>query len=169
MKSTIRAGKGSKHWLNVLVGQAPLLLAERLRSCGAITPTDAVTWESPVAATGYKEFRDEQALKRLGVLPLRNRALKDYWPRRGPQWDALARIVGGGVLLVEAKAHIGEANSPPSAATPESLRRIRAALAEAREFYAPGTTRRGATATTSMPTALHITTFFVKSTPWTHA
>jgi hypothetical protein len=43
-------------------------------------------------------------------------------------------------LLVEAKTHIAEANSPPSAATPESLRRIRAALGEAREFYVPGST-----------------------------
>ena len=40
-------------------------------------------------------------------------------------------------ILVEAKAHIPEAASPPSLASEASLVHIRQSLAEARKFYAP--------------------------------
>lgn len=50
-----------------------------------------------------------------------------FWPARGPQWDALG-VSGQTVVLVEAKAHIGELLSPASAASRGSLARIDAAM-----------------------------------------
>jgi hypothetical protein len=57
-------------------------------------------------------------------------ALEEFWPKRGPQWDALATTDADQVLLIEAKAHIGEFCSPPSQASPASLEVIQRALRE---------------------------------------
>lgn len=46
----------------------------------------------------------------------------------------------GAPIFVEAKAHIPEAASNGTAATGDSLRKIRRSLAEARAFYAPRAT-----------------------------
>ena len=57
----------------------------------------------------------------------------------GPQpvWDALGVTSSGQPIFVEAKAHIAEAASPGSQASPESLKLIKTSLEEARKFYAP--------------------------------
>ena len=54
--------------------------------------------------------------------------LSKFCPNRGPQWDALGRSDKGDIVLVEAKAHIDEICSSPSAARPASLKKINAAL-----------------------------------------
>ncbi|HXR94345.1 MAG TPA: hypothetical protein VN718_00605 [Rhizomicrobium sp.] len=99
-----------------------------------------IAWKSPLVSDGYAEYRDGDF---LGVLNLSHLApaLEGFWPKRGPQWDALAFSERGDVLLVEAKAHIPELHSPGSAASPASLNRIKAALAEAAsQFGAPADT-----------------------------
>src|SRR5919108_6092154 len=63
-------------------------------------------WISPLAREDYREYRDDF----LSVLGLAQyyRALRDFWPLWGPQWDGLALLSGKadtGVLLIEAKAH----------------------------------------------------------------
>jgi len=60
--------------------------------------------------------------------------LSSFWPRKGPQWDALAMSDKGDVLLVEAKAHIGELCSPPAYARDGSLKQIEEALNETISF-----------------------------------
>lgn len=131
------ASKGSQRWLQLAVSQAPELLDEALRRAGAITKNDSVTWKSPLRDEGYKEYRDASALRKLGIATLPGRPLQDFWPPRGPVWDALGISDKGLKILIEAKAHIAEAASPPSKATPESLELIRRSLAEARTWYAP--------------------------------
>ena len=44
----------------------------------------------------------------LDALTLPQRSLSSFWPRRGPQWDGLARTGRGDLLLVEAKAHVAD-------------------------------------------------------------
>jgi hypothetical protein len=66
--------------------------------------------------------------------------LRDFWPRRGPVWDAIGSTSAGTSIFVEAKAHIPEAASPGSRATPASLRLISQSLREARRSYAPKAT-----------------------------
>ena len=60
--------------------------------------------------------------------------LVGFWPQGGPVWDALATVEGKsgskGVILLEAKSHIGELANPSSAckATGKSLDKIKNAL-----------------------------------------
>ncbi len=91
-------------------------------------------------ADAYAEYRDGEFLDLLGLSHLRE-PLKDFWPERGPQWDALGQLDGGGVLLVEAKAHIGEMCSPGSAAGAASLARIAARLDKVAEALGASATR----------------------------
>jgi hypothetical protein len=63
--------------------------------------------------------------------------LDQFWPARGPVWDALGITSDNCPVFVEAKAHIPEAASPASKASPGSLALINKSLGEARGFYAP--------------------------------
>jgi len=84
-------------------------------------------WLSPLAADAFAEYRDAAFVSRIGHPELESQ-LREFWPSRGPQWDALARGSLGDVLLVEAKAHIAEMCSPGTAAGAASAERIRSAL-----------------------------------------
>jgi hypothetical protein len=111
--------KGSLRWMQRAVNGAP-----RCLQAAALPP---LTWVSPLAGDGFAEYRDGDFLRRLGLGHLAP-ALSDFWPARGPQWDGLARF-DGGVVLAEAKAHLREFDTPPSAAGPASARRIETAFA----------------------------------------
>lgn len=86
-----------------------------------------ITWLSPLAADDYAEYRDTSFLDRLGLASLAP-SLKEFWPLRGPQWDALG-LAGGCPVLVEAKAHVREFFSPASQASSGSLAQIDRAFA----------------------------------------
>lgn len=118
--------RGSLKWIQRAVNERWATLEGPI--LGA-TKASALSWVSPLAEDSFAEYRDEAFLERLSVERLAAQ-LEGFWPGRGPQWDALARLDGGGVVLVEAKAHVAEMCSPGSAAGPASLARIEAALAE---------------------------------------
>ena len=66
-----------------------------------------------------------------------------YWPVRGtsPQWDAVGKLVSGESedwLLVEAKAHLDEMESPWHAKNAESQAMIRSAMAETAKVVTHG-------------------------------
>jgi len=65
-----------------------------------------IHWVSPLAEDKYLEYRDSEFLECVGLSHLAPR-LQEFWPLRGPCWDALARIEGG-CLLIEAKSHVPE-------------------------------------------------------------
>jgi len=132
------ASKGSQRWLQVAVNRKPDLLLSALQRSGAVAPGVPVTWSSPLESENFQEYRDLQALERTRVGNLK-RPLNEFWPARGPVWDALA-TTSEGPLFVEAKAHIAEADSPATKASPESRKLIEQSLAEARGFYAPKAT-----------------------------
>jgi hypothetical protein len=88
-----------------------------------------VEWRSPRADDDFAEYRDAAFLRLLGLERLEG-ALADFWPKRGPQWDALGVTAAGQVILVEAKAHVAEFCSPASGASEESLAHINASLAQ---------------------------------------
>ena len=87
----------------------------------------SVSWVSPLPDDDWAEYRDGSFLELVGHGGL-SAELAAFWPRRGPQWDALGVLPGNGVLLVEAKAHLAEFKSPPSQAMLESRDKIVAAL-----------------------------------------
>ena len=125
--------RGSQRWLQVAVSRCPEVLARATADAGGLAPDETLQWVSPLEDDGFREYRDQEFLDRLGVT-LASRPLAEFWPPRGPRWDGLAKTSGGRCVLVEAKANIPEFNSDPSRATPWSLRKIRAALDETKEF-----------------------------------
>jgi hypothetical protein len=119
-------GRGSLKWIQRAVNAKSAELEEPiLRVLGATS----VMWKSPLASDSYAEYRDQSFLASLGLTKL-NAELQAFWPRRGPQWDGLGLTNRSDVLLVEAKAHIGELCSPGSMAGTESRRIIERSLAE---------------------------------------
>jgi hypothetical protein len=125
--------RGSLRWIRESVNSyAPRFNEAVIAACG-LRSGIAIEWVSPRASDDYAEYRDGSFLKKL-ELTLPNRQLSDFWPARGPQWDALGRTEDGNVLLVEAKANVPEIVSGASAASEGSRRRIDAALAETKEY-----------------------------------
>jgi hypothetical protein len=96
-----------------------------------------IEWVSPLEADRFKEYRDGLFLEALGFKALDARH-RDFWPRRGSTWDALAKLRQGstnGVLLVEAKAHPGEINASASGAEGDRLETIRQSINKTIEHY----------------------------------
>jgi hypothetical protein len=131
------AEAGSQRWIQVAINRRPDLLLNALREAKAVADSTTIRWASPLEADGCCEYRDGVALKRAGVDALPIRALSEFWPARGPVWDAIGSTSDGAAVFVEAKAHIPEAASPGSRATPQSLKLISQSLEEARRAYAP--------------------------------
>lgn len=107
--------RGSLKWIQRAVERRPVLL------CPAALPD--ILWVSPLRSDEFAEYRDAAFLQRMGVGHVSS-ALADFWPKRGPQWDALGTTPDGGVVIVEAKAHLAEFRSPSSQAGPESKKVI---------------------------------------------
>lgn len=119
-------GRGSLKWIQRAVNHRPDVLdAPLLARLGGAA---AIEWVSPLESDDYAEYRDAGFLRRVGAGDLVMR-LDEFWPRRGPQWDALGVSNAGDILLVEAKANLPELNSPGTAAGEMSRARINAALA----------------------------------------
>ena len=127
------APKGSQKWIQRVVNQKPALLNTEIRNQLALSDGEPITWLSPRAEDAYAEYRDEAFLNLLG-LKLSKKPLADFWPTRGPQWDALGKSQSGKVFLVEAKSHIPEMVSPKTGASTESLEKIKESLDKIKTF-----------------------------------
>ena len=100
-RSPQRAGlKGSQKWIQKLVNETPELLNSEIKNQLALPVGESITWLSPKAEVGYAEYRDKAFLDLLD-LKLPKVPLADFWPTRGPQWDALGKSETGKVLLIE--------------------------------------------------------------------
>ncbi len=92
-----------------------------------------LSWVSPLEAGKFAEYRDRAFLAAVGLERL-DRSLSNFWPRRGPAWDALAAVEipgaaeSNGVVLVEAKSYPGEICGTRCGAKRRSLEMIEAAL-----------------------------------------
>ena len=117
-----RATRGSLRWVQHFVN-------ERRNVLDAAIGIGPIQWRSPLANDGFAEYRDSSFLDLLGV-ELPRRSLASFWPARGPQWDALGRAESGELVLVEAKAHVGEILTPGSQASADTLLLIRQSLDE---------------------------------------
>lgn len=118
--------RGSLKWMQGLASRHAHLLDEAIRVAGGLQPGESIRWVSPCEADAWAEYRDAAFLARVGQQHLAE-ALARFWPRGGPQWDALGVGDRGTILLVEAKAHLSELASTCQA-SPASRERIAASL-----------------------------------------
>lgn len=125
--------RGSLKWIQILVNGCPHLIDEPLAQAIGSSVGDGIQWLSPLKCDDYAEYRDSAFLERLGIR-LDKRPLQSYWPRRGPQWDALGKTDTGKVFLVEAKAHVDELVSSGTQSSGKSREMIAASLGETKAF-----------------------------------
>ena len=116
--------RGSLKWIQRAVAERwPSLESPILQFTGG----KGLDWLSPVEQDKYAEYRDDSFLELIGSSHLQP-DLAAFWPRRGPQWDAVGRVDENKVLLIEAKAHIREFCTPGTGASAASRAQIEAAL-----------------------------------------
>lgn len=125
--------KGSEKWLQVAVNENQDILNE-LVAQRLLLPSLKIEWYSPLKCDDYAEYSDQDFIDLL-ELDLKDRPLCAYWPEGGPHWDGLARTDRTQVLLVEAKAHVGEIRKKGSGATSrESIEKIDCSLNETQKY-----------------------------------
>lgn len=121
-------GKGSLRWIQRMVNEHPSVLYEAI----GIGP---IVWKSHLVGDAYAEYRDGQFLKLLNIRHLKQ-PMSTFWPKRGPQSDALGIAASGEPVLFEAQANVPEILSPPLwSNNPSSTRLIRKSLEEAAHAF----------------------------------
>ena len=108
-------GKGSLKLIQTLINDYPHVLNSKLPMVGRIEKP----WVSPLKEDEYAEYRDKDFITRLKIEDQLSLKLEEFWPKHGPQWDALGKTVNNEVLLVEAKANLSKLQSSASAARNE--------------------------------------------------
>lgn len=124
-------GKGSLKLIQTLVNEYQHVLNSKL----AHLTSEQISWVSPLASEEYAEYRDRTFLEKLKVDPVVINKLIDFWPRNGPQWDALGKYSDNGVLLVAAKANLPELKSPSRVAKSPQSRQLISQSLEATKAY----------------------------------
>ena len=128
-----KPARGSLRWIRQAVNSHTNLLNSKIIAASRMQSGVEINWVSPLELDDYAEYRDATFLERLGI-NLEKIPLNEFWPRLGPQWDALGRTENGQVFLVEAKANIPEVVSPGTGASPESKALIELSLNETKKF-----------------------------------
>jgi len=125
--------KGSQKWIQRLINDKPEHLNSQIRAELNLSKDEHIQWLSPLEDDKYSEYRDQAFIDLLGV-KLKEKPLADFWPKRGPQWDALGKSSSGDLFLVEAKSHIRELISTMQAKDEDSARTIHKSLQETKRF-----------------------------------
>ena len=125
--------KGSLKWIQHLINKSPSLLNNPISAAIGSKEESTIEWLSPKEDDDYSEYRDQGFLDLLGI-SLSKKKLKNFWPQRGPQWDALGRIKEKAYFLVEAKAHVSELISSCQAKSPGSISLINKSLNETKNY-----------------------------------
>jgi len=128
-----QAKKGSQKWIQKLVNDKPEILNSQIWSTLNFSEKEIIQWFSPLKNDDYAEYRDQAFLKLLDV-KLEKLPLDEFWPKGGPQWDALGRSLSGKLFLVEAKSHIQELISTLQAKDKDSIKRILKSLGEVKDY-----------------------------------
>jgi hypothetical protein len=122
--------RGSLKWIQKLINACPELLNNRIQGRVKNLLGREICWVSPLKEDEFAEYRDADFLKQIGLGEL-NEELVQFWPRKGPQWDALGRTSDNkAFFLVEAKANIPELVSFCVAKDENSLNTISESLAK---------------------------------------
>jgi len=125
--------KGSLKWIQEVVNNKPSLLDRPVKNIIGADKKQKIEWLSPKVDDDYAEYRDQAFIDLLGIKLSRTKLI-DFWPNRGPQWDALGRIGNEAYFLVEAKAHITEIISSSRAKSPKSKALIKKSLNRTQKY-----------------------------------
>ena len=110
-----RAFKGSQRQIQIAVAHRKPELFKAITTQLDCPDGTQLIWKSPLEKEKFKEYRDESFLEAVNLKELAD-DLRDFWPRRGPQWDGLARLEKDGqltgIVLVEAKSYPEEMRGP---------------------------------------------------------
>jgi hypothetical protein len=122
--------KGSQKWIQDIINDCPEVLNTLIRGKIASLSDREIQWTSPLEQHKFAEYRDAAFLINLDLQEFTEKLAK-FWPKMGPQWDALGRTADGEVcILVEAKANVPALVSFCGAKDKGSLKTISASLAE---------------------------------------
>lgn len=125
--------KGSLKWIQVLIDQFPAILDNEICKQYGLSP-NSIEWLSPLKSDEFAEYKDGAFLELLGLSAYKD-DLRNFWPDRGPQWDALGRFSDKGpYILLEAKANISEVQSKCSASSEVSKELIKKSLGRTQDF-----------------------------------
>ena len=123
------AEKGSKHWMQHFVNTKDVkILNDNIHK--EDPSINGLVWLSPLESKNYEELR-------TGGIPSIKPVDMTFWPHQGPWWDAVASFDDEGIILVEAKAHLGEIRSRCAAKNPDSIEKIKSALQNTHKALAP--------------------------------
>lgn len=129
----LKGTKGSLKWIQILANDHPDRLNKAIASELSLSSPN-IQWLSPLKSDQYAEYRDGAFLDLLGLGEFKT-SLRKFWPRNGPQWDALGRSTEKGpYFLLEAKANIPEIMSSLGAKSKDSIAKIRKSLEETRKY-----------------------------------
>jgi len=126
-------GHGSLKDIQVLINKNQDLIDNLLKSRFTDLKNEKIIWTSPIEEDDFAEYRDNDFLIKIGLNP-NEIQLDQFWPSRGPQWDALAKTKNGKAILFEAKANIPEIVSPATGASKNSKKVIEKSLYETKTF-----------------------------------
>ena len=126
-----KAEKGSKYWMQEIVNNEFFRkeLENKLKN-------ESLEWISPLENESYNEYKlTEDKLKEK--IPDLQDVDFSFWPKNGPEWDAIALAEDGRVLyLFEAKSSEKEMKSSMSATSDISIEKICGSMRRVcEEFY----------------------------------
>lgn len=130
----LKATKGSQKRIQILINENQDILNKQLKTSLHMQNTEGIQWLSPLKSDDYAEYRDEAFLQKLGI-KLESYSLRDFWPSRGPQWDALGKSTSGKLFLIEAKSHIPELISTFKGKNQASIDKIQSSLKKTKERF----------------------------------
>ena len=129
-----RAYAGSQRQIQSYINDSVLTskIDEELERALPILQGLEIEWRAPLAEARYAEPKDDTFWPAIERPDLRD-ACREWWPKGGPQWDAIAMGRTDGrepaVVLVEAKANVPElTGGDMGAKDPKSIALIEAAL-----------------------------------------
>lgn len=126
-------GKGSLRDIQLLVNKNKGLIDKQIKAAFSELTNDTIEWQSPLDTDDYAEYRDNEFIDMVG-LDIQEIKLDSFWPKGGPQWDALATTRNNNIIIVEAKANIPEVVSPATSASPKSKNLIDKSLKETKDY-----------------------------------
>jgi hypothetical protein len=126
-------GKGSLQDMQLLINKNKELIERQIKSAFPDLTNSTIVWQSPLGTDEYSEYRDNDFIDKIG-LDRQEIKLDTFWPKGGPQWDALATTTSGGIILVEAKANIPEIVSPATRASLKSKELIDKSFKETKNY-----------------------------------